>query len=359
MTAMLLMAALAVPSLPNFIPPPEGIGPEMLPVSGRAFGMGGTCVGLADSAALSAGNPAASAWADRTGVYFGGFFTRSDDPAWHGKSAFPYVSLLFPLPGRIVLSGYLAGRSQVSSSDTLYIDEFTGKYKWTGGLGEAYTGLSVRASDWLAFSLGGRCTFGKVVSDVVLTREMPGPFLPLNYTYRDDARFLPAWGIMLGMFLNSDLFDFGFSVTTDRTGELELTRDFMATGSDSTVESYTIPGELSLGVSIRPVSRIVLAGDIFIRKRLTLLDASVDDGTTLSVGAEADLGRGVAARGGLSFTSGLWRDGSVRYSAGGSYSFGDGRARVDIGVGHEVWDDDRSETSLFVCLWAAERWLGR
>jgi hypothetical protein len=328
-------------------------------MSGRSFGMGGVCVGLADSASLSAGNPAASAWTGKTGIYFGGAFTRSDDPAWQGTASFPYVSILMPMPGRVVLSGYLAGRSQVSSADTLYLDGFKGVYEWRGGLGEAYAGASVRASEWLAFSLGGRCTFGKVVSDAVLTRELTGPYVPTDWTYRDDARFLPAWGVMVGAFLNTPRFDLGFSVTTDRTGDLELTRDFLSASSDSTEESYTIPGEVSLGVSFRPVDRVVVAGDLFLRKRLSLLGASVDNGSVISTGAEVDVGRGFSARAGLSLGEGLWRDGSLRYTAGGSYSFGDGRARIDLGIGHEVWEDDRTETTLFVCLWAAERWLGR
>ena len=79
----------------------------------------------------------------------------------------------------------------------------------------------------------------------------------------------------------------------------------------------------------------------------------------ISTGAEVDVGSGVSARAGVSFSEGLWRDGSVRYTAGGSYGFGGGRARIDLGVGHEVWDSERSETTLFVCLWASERWLGK
>ncbi len=359
MTILLLTAVVSAVSFPAFVPPPEGIGSETFSVSGRAFGMGGVNAGLTDSTSLSSANPAASAWADRTGVYFGGVFRRGDDPAWDGRPAFPYLSILFPLPGRVVLSGYFAGKSQVSSRDTLSVDEFIGKYHWTGGLGEAYTGVSVLASEWLAFSLGGRCTFGNVTSDVQLSKELPGPLEPLNYTYRDDARFLPSWGAMLGMFINTPSLDLGFAITTDRSGDLEIARDYLATGSDSTSEGYTIPGELSVGLSVRPLSRLTLAADLFVRKRLTILEASVDNGTVISTGAEVNLGNGFAARGGYSVMNGLWRDGSVRYTVGGSYSFGGGRARVDIGIGHEIWDDDLGETSLYVCLWASERWLGR
>jgi hypothetical protein len=362
MTSLLLLASalVAAPApLPEFLPPPEGIGPEILPLSGRAFGMGGACVGLADTAALCAGNPAASAWTEKTGIYFGGTFSSSDDPAWNGRSSFPFVSAMLPIPGRIVLSGYLAGRSQVESSGSMLLDGYRGTYEWSGGLGEAYAGFSVRAADWLAFSLGARCTYGKVVSDAVLTGDLSGPQAPLRWTYRDDANFHPSWGVMLGAFLNTEAVDLGFSVTTDRTGTLEIARDFLTAATDTTLASYTIPGELSIGVSVRPVRRVVVAGDLFVRKRLTLLDSSVDDGTTLSAGTEVDLGSGFSARGGVAFTDGLWRDGSTRYTAGGSYSFGDGRARIDAGLGYELWDEDRSETSLFVCLWAAERWLGR
>ncbi len=55
--------------------------------------------------------------------------------------------------------------------------------------------------------------------------------------------------------------------------------------------------------------------------------------------------------------SGLWRDGATRYTAGAGYSFGGGRASLDLSAGWETWGDDLSETTVYATLWASENWL--
>ena len=59
---------------------------------------------------------------------------------------------------------------------------------------------------------------------------------------------------------------------------------------------------------------------------------------------------------------GLWRDGASTFTAGGGYSFSEGRAGIDIAAGYPYWRDVqdifREETVLSISLWATEKWLG-
>lgn len=347
---------------PGFIPPPQGVGDEILPLNARSFAMGGISAGLEGDTRFSLLNPAASAWTLSSGVNFGGRYSVGDVDAWSDRLGFPDASILVPLPWGIVLSGAIEGRSRLSEEDYLSFPEYNGHYEWSGGLAESYAGFSLRATDWLAVSLGGRCTFGNIVADVTLAPVDPEPPIPVNTVYRDDASLRQAWGGVLGVMVNTSGFDLGFSVSTDREGDIEVFRDYSGHGEDSLSQKYSIPGELTAGISFRPVPRLLLGADIYSRKALNILESRTDAGTVFSAGIEYDIGLGLTARAGYSLMSGLWRDGATSLRAGAGYSFSDGRAGVDLAAGYQYWknelDAEMDETVLIVSFWATERWLG-
>lgn len=356
---VLLLALLSQQSdYPGYLPPPEGIGSEMLPLTSRSLAMGGIECCVRSDDGLSILNPAASAWAPSAGLGVTLDYTEGDRPARDGEMFFPQVSFLFPLPGRVVLSGALVGRSMVLSEDTLKVGDYVGDYDWSGGTGETYTGLSVVACDWLSFSVGGRCFFGGINSDVSLYENAVGPQIPLNWRYRDDGYLGPAWGLMAGTMIHSDYLGLGMSITTDRSGRLEVRRNYLGYGTDTTLtESYSVPGEASLGLSVRPLRRVVVGTSYYYRKALNLLESRTPDGSVMGFGTEVDLGKGFAGRAGYSVVEGLWSDGCSRWSLGGSYLFSGDRARIDLSLGRSSMEDGGSETSFSLTLWGSENWL--
>ncbi len=352
------IAFIAAGAYPDFLPAPSGIGGEMLPLSTRSLGMGGTCSGVLDTAGLCFSNPAASAWASRAGIIWQAALRNGDDPATDGKMAFPMLSAVLPLPHGLVLSGGISQRSRLFATDTLTAGEdYRASYLWHGGLSEAEACVSILASDWLSFGLGARSSFGSVRSDVALRGFQPGPGAPLSTEFADEALFRPCWGLLASTFIRTRYFELGASLITDRSGDIDINRDFAgSTETESSTELYTIPGEVNLGASIEPVPWLTLAADLHSRKALTLPGARVDRGSVVSAGAEAANGR-FAVRAGYSFMDGLWRDGTDRYSLGAGYTFAGGRAGVDLAVTRDICDDF-SETGVFVSLWASEDWRG-
>ncbi|MFO8183463.1 MAG: hypothetical protein R6U39_04755 [Candidatus Aegiribacteria sp.] len=361
-----LIAALSGIFSVDYLPPPDGIGSEILAINTRSLGMGGVCVGIPNSSDFTMLNPAASAWTLEGGVAFTGRYSESDDAAWDNRLGFPMVAALIPLPGRVVITGAIEGRSRIDTG-LEGIDaggDHTGNFTWSGGLAEAYAGASVRASDWLGLSLGGRSTFGNIRSDVELISRDSVPPIPINSIYRDDARFRMAWGAVAGLLINTDRFGLGLSISTDRKGTLRVERAFSLTEvADSTSSFYTIPGEVSAGLSFRPVGELLVGMDIFGRKAMNVMGSRTEGGTIYSVGAELDAGGGIQPRCGYSYMDGLWRDGAQTLSAGAGYSFNRGTAGLDLAVGYSYWrdfqDSFREETVLSVSLWASEKWLGR
>ncbi|MCD4775339.1 MAG: hypothetical protein K8S15_04720 [Candidatus Aegiribacteria sp.] len=349
----------------DYLPPPDGIGSEILPLNTRSFGMGGVCVGVPDSTGFSMLNPAASAWTLDGGVCFGGKYSEGDVKAWDNQLGFPMISAFVPLPGGIVISGAIDGRSRLDSElQEAVSDNYTGEFTWSGGIVETYTGISISANDWLALSFGGRCSFGNILSDITLIPSDSISPIPINSVYRDDARLRMAWGGTFGILVNTDRFGLGFSISTDRKGTLEVNRDFLTSGSpDSSSSIYSLPGEITAGISFRPVERLLLGVDIYSRKVLNILGSCTDDGSVYSVGAEVNVGNGLLTRCGFSYMDGLWRDGAETFSAGAGYSFSEGRAGIDIAAGYQYWrgvqDRFQEETVLCVSLWATEKWLGR
>jgi hypothetical protein len=347
---------------PGFVPPPHGMGDELLPLNPRSFAMGGVSAGLAEPVRFSLLNPSASGWAEASGICLGGRYADSDVEAWNGTLGFPTASLQVPLPWGLVLTGAIDARSRLQETGNMVFEDFRGSFDWSGGLEESYAGLAFRACDWFAVSLGGRCTFGNIIADVTLTPMDPGPPVPVNTVYRDDASFRQAWGGQVGVMVNTQVLTLGLSVTTDREGTLDVLRDYSGHGSDSLTQSYGIPGELAAGLSARPLEWLVLGTDIYTRKALNILDSRMDGGSIISAGMEADLGSGLAARAGFNTMSGLWRDGARTITAGGGYSFAGGQGGIDFSAGCQYWRDDqdayRDETILFFSLWATERWLG-
>ncbi len=348
----------------DYLPAPDGIGSEILPLNCRSYGMGGVCTGVQDTTGFSLLNPAASAWTLAGGISLGGRYSEGDIEAWDNQFDFPTVSAVVPIPGGIVLSGCIDGRSRINSELEMDVgNDYAGEFTWTGGLVETYAGLSVRTSDWLAFSVGGRCSFGNILSDVKLTStELITPTSDSS-VYRDDARFRMAWGGVFGILLNTDRFGLGFSISTDRKGTLDVNRDFLSNSdADSSSSLYSLPGEISLGISFRPTERLLLAADIYSRKALDILSSKTDPGTVYSAGAEIYAGNGISLRSGYSFMDGLWRDGASTFTAGGGYSFNEGRAGVDIAAGYQYWrdiqDSFQEETVLSISIWATEKWLG-
>ncbi|MEN8208952.1 MAG: hypothetical protein ABFR50_06850 [Candidatus Fermentibacteria bacterium] len=348
----------------DYLPPPDGIGSEILPLNSRCFGMGGVCTGVPVGNDFSMLNPAASAWTLAGGISLGGRYSAGDVEAWDDQLGFPAVSAFVPLPGGIVISGAIDGRSRIDSELQMEVsDEYEGSFSWTGGLVETYTGLSLATSDWLAFSVGGRCSFGNILSDVTLTQTALITPASDSSVYRDDARFRMAWGGVFGIFVNTDRFGLGFSISTDRKGTLEINRDFFSNAeADSSSSMYSLPGEVSAGISFRPIERLLIAADIYSRKVLSIFDIQTDPGSVYSVGAEVYAGKGISIRSGFSYMDGLWRDGAETFTAGGGYSFNEGRAGVDIAAGYQYWrdvqDNFQEETVLSISLWATEKWLG-
>jgi hypothetical protein len=348
----------------DYLPPPDGIGAEILPLNAKSLGMGGVCTGIANGTGFSILNPAASAWALDGGVFFGSRYSEGDIKAWDNQLGFTDISALVPLPGGVVISGAVDSRSRIDADfQGAVSDTYFGEYSWSGGIIEAYTGASLRANDWLAFSLGGKCSFGNILSDVTLTYTDSVPPFPINSEYRDDARFRMAWGGVFGMIINTDRFGFGFSISTDRSGNLEVNRDFLLTGeSDSSSSRYSIPGELSAGISFRPADRILIGMDIYSRKALNVLGSKTEEGSVYSAGVEVNAGNGISARSGFSYMDGLWRDGSSAFTVGAGYSFSDGRAGIDVAAGYQYWNDiqDRfhENTAFSISLWVTEKWLG-
>jgi len=348
----------------DYQPPPDGLGSEILPFSTRSFGMGGVCAGIPDNAGFSMCNPAASAWTLDGGLNFRGRYSEGAGDAWDNRFGFPAISALVPLPGGIVLTGAIDSRSRVDSELQEDVgDDFTGEFTWSGGLVDAYAGVSVKTTDWLAISAGGRSSFGNILSDITLIYTDTVPPIPVNSVYRDDARFRMAWGGVLGILINTDRFGLGFSISTEREGTLEISRDFLSTGlSDSSTSTYSVPGELTAGVSFRPIERLLIGLDLYKRKALNILDSHTDEGSVYSIGTEIDIGDGLSARSGYNHMNGLWRDGADTFTIGAGYDFSDGTAGVDIAAGYQYWRDVQNrfqeETVICISLWATEKWLG-
>jgi len=348
----------------DYLPPPDGIGSEILPLNSRSYGMGGVCTGVPGSTGFSMLNPAASAWILAGGISLGGRYSEGDVKAWDNQLGFPAVSAFVPIPGGIVISGAIDGRSRIDTELQMDVsDDYAGKFSWTGGLVETYTGLSVRTSDWLAFSVGGRCSFGNILSDVTLTQTALITPTSDSSVYRDDAHFQMAWGGVFGILVNTDRFGLGFSISTDRKGTLEVNRDFLASSeADSSTSMYSLPGEVSAGISFRPIERLLIGVDIYSRKIMNILDIQTDPGTVYSAGAEVYAGNGISFRSGFSYMDGLWRDKASTFTAGAGYSFSEGRAGVDIAAGYQYWrdiqDSFQEETVLSISIWATEKWLG-
>jgi len=354
---ILLSAALASGGPPDFVPPPGGIGCEYLMLTVRGAGMGGVEGCYPEPTALSYMNPSTSAWAANTGLSASLGYAESDLESRDGRTRIPGLAVIFPVPGGITLTGGLAERSSFSCADTLSIDGFQGDYSWEGGTGDGYFGLAVRANPHLSFSLGSRFLFGNLRSDILLSRDSVGTIVPLTWKYRDDLYLRPAWGVQLGTAFSQGPVSFGASFTTDRTGNLELERDFISSiGRDTTqTETYTIPGEGYAGLAVRPVDMLQVGVSYFRRKTLNLLGSKTDEGEVLGFGAEAGLLPSFSVRAGVSSMSGLWRDGATTYGGGLSYTLPGNRAVLDVAVTHEVWDGN-GETSVRLGFWGSERW---
>ncbi len=343
---------------PSFLPPAGGAGSEAGFPGARAYAMGGTAAGIPDSCTVSISNPAASGWAPVTGLTWGVAGTSGDDRNRTGKTYFPHVSLVFPIPWGVTLSGSISSMSRLSA-DTLFAMEGThGEGRWSGGLTEGWVGATVRAGNSLAFALGGRSLFGGMQGEFITCPDtIPGPQMPLLTEYRDDVVFTPSAGLLFGAFLNTGGFGAGVSVTTDRRGNLDILRDHVGEARADTTMRYTVPGDLTAGVSVRPTGRLLLAADLCLRKKLRLLDTEVQAGNVCSGGVEYSATPRLFLRAGVSRADGLRRDGAVRYTAGAGYSFGGGRASLDVSAGWETWGDGLSETTVYATLWASENWL--
>ena len=162
--------------------------------------------------------------------------------------------------------------------------------------------------------------------------------------------------------MNTDRFGLGFSISTDRKGTLDRNRDYVSYDPDSSSQMYTVPGELSAGISFRPVERLLIGFDIFSRKSFEVFDSRTDSGTIISAGSEVYIGSGLTARTGYSHMNGLWRDGADRFTAGIGLVFGNGSAGIDLSTGYQFWkniqNEFQKETVVFISLWATEKWLG-
>jgi len=360
--AFLALVLVSAGDYPGFVPPPNGTGDEILAASPRSFAMGGISAGLRDPVRFPLLNPAASGWALESGICLGGRYAEGDAEAWSGFLGFPNASLVIPLPWNLTLTGAIASRSRLLESADRIFEDYKGRIEWSGGLEESYAGVTFRGTDWLAVSLGGRCTFGSIVADVTLTPFDPGPPVPVNTVYRDDASLGQAWGGQLGLMIGTPAVSLGFSVTTDREGIVDVRRDYSGEGSDSLSMAYEIPGEIAAGASVRPVGWLLVGADVFTRKALNLLGSRMEGGSVVALGMEADLGSGFAARAGYNRMHGLWRDSARTLTAGGGYAFDGGHGGIDVAAGFQSWTDslgaDRGETVFSFSLWATESWLG-
>ncbi len=344
---------------PEFQPPSCGIGAETAGGGVRAFSMGGVSAGVPDSNMVSGANPAASAWAGNTGLSWGTKVRETEDTAWSGASAFPDVSVIMPLPLDLQFSAFLSNRSRINREDSVVFNNGSGTIKWTGGSGESYLGITARVSDHLAFSMGGKCFFGSAMGDAVTFPNNPGTQVPISSSYRDDLSFSPSWGPVFGAFINAERFSAGFSIVTDRSGDLMVQRDYMGNSSADTTSHYSVPGELSAGVSAQIHPRALIGVDFFARKALNLLGHTTEEGSFIASGLEFDPGLGLRVRGGFRAMNGLWRDGASRYSGGIGYLIAGGKASLDVGASYETWGADESETVVFASIRISENWLGR
>ncbi|MCP4646554.1 MAG: hypothetical protein GY852_02315 [bacterium] len=321
--------------------------------------MGGITAGVPDSNMVSGANPASSAWAINTGLSWGSKVRETSDLAWSGASSFPDVSLIMPLPLGLQVAATLSSRSRINSEDLIVSDNLSGSIKWTGGAGESYFGLAARASDNLAFSLGGKCFFASAMGDAVTSPTNPGDVVPVSSYFRDDLSFSPSWGPFLGAFLNTKYFAAGLSIVTDRSGELEIHRSYVGGGSADSTTRYTVPGEFTAGISSQLHPQILVGIDFFARKALTLLEHTTEEGSYIASGFEITPLSSFRIRGGYRTMDGLWRDGASRFSGGIGYLIAGGKASLDLGVSHETWGTDESETVVFASIRTSENWLGR
>ncbi len=344
---------------PGFQPPSCGIGAETAGGGVRAFSMGGVSAGVPDSAMISGANPAASAWAVNTGLSWGTKVRETDDTAWSGASAFPDISVIMPLPLRLQFSAFLSNRSRINAEDSIVFDGGSGTVNWTGGSGESYLGLTTRASDHLSFSVGGKCFFGSAMGDASTSPDDPGTVMPVASDYRDDLSFSPSWGMFIGTFMNTEFLSAGVSIVTDRSGNMEIQRDYMGNSSADSTLKYSIPGELYAGVSARIHPRFIVGVDYYARKALHLLGSTTEEGSYIASGLEYSAGLGFHLRGGYRTIDGLWRDGGSRFSGGIGYDIAGGKASFDIGASYETWGSDLSETVVFASIRTSENWLGR
>ncbi|MCK5786832.1 MAG: hypothetical protein KAH54_09790 [Candidatus Sabulitectum sp.] len=344
---------------PGFQPPSCGIGAETAGGGVRAFSMGGVSAGTADSSMVSGANPAASAWAVNTGFSWGMKARETEDLAWSSASAFPDISVIMPLPLDLHFSASLSNRSRMNREDTIVFDNGSGTIQWTGGSGESYVGVTARVSEQLAFSLGGKCFFGSAMGDAETSPYNPGTVVPVTTTYRDDLSFSPSWGPVFGAFMNTKYLSAGFSIVTDRAGELTVQRHYMGNSTADTTFNYSVPGELTAGVSAHIHPRVLVGVDYFARKKLSLLGSTTEEGSYLASGIEISPSASFRIRGGYRTMNGLWRDGASRISGGVGYILHRGIASMDLGVGYETWGADESETVLFVSIRVSENWLGR
>lgn len=347
----------------EFQPPPGGIGDEFFPVYARSLGMGYTGAGVADSTTFFQMNPAASAWIKKAGISFNIFREYGDiSEALEEKTTFPLFSAAFPLPGGIVLSGSVSGRSSILESS--YVDStdafppWTAEYDWSGGVNEAYIGISVKTAPWLAFSLGSINTYGDIRSDVNV--HMPGlqPDEEDTLIWVDESRLKTASGVVFGFHANTSFFSLGGSITTDRSSEIETQRMFTEGERETLHNRVYIPGEGLIGISIRPHRSFIVAADYHFRKSLTLLERETDEGSIFGLGTEVVLNEYLKLRCGYSAMDGLWRDGSRTYTIGGGYTFSAGKARIDIAYGYEDWNN-LHEHKVMTTFWIGDNWLGQ
>jgi hypothetical protein len=344
---------------PGFQPPSCGIGAETAGGGVRAFSMGGVSAGMPDSTMVSSANPSTSAWAVNTALSWGTKVRDTRDLSWSGASAFPDISMIVPLPYHIQFSALLSNRSRINRKDTIVFETGSGTVDWSGGSAESYMGLTTRVSEHLAFSLGGKCFFGSALGDAVTKLNNPGQQAALSSSYRDDLAFSPAWGAVFGAFMNTDYLSAGVSIVTDRSGDLNVQRDYAGNSSADTTSNYSVPGELYAGLSMRIIPRLAIGLDFYSRKALNLLGKTTEAGSFAASGFEVDAGSGFCVRGGFRAMSGLWRDGATMYTGGFGYTVSGGKASFDIGASYETWGTDQSETVVFASVMASENWLGR
>ncbi|PIE51129.1 hypothetical protein CSA37_13290 [Candidatus Fermentibacteria bacterium] len=358
MTLSLLLSALTMFSgfYPEFQTPSRGIGSETTGGGVRAFSMGGVSAGIPDSNMVSLANPAAAAFTPNTGFAWGSKFRDTPDPDWTDASVFPEVSVIMPLPLGLQFSALLSDRSRLVVEDQIQFENGSGEINWFGSTAESYLGLTVKASESLAFSAGGRCFFGSAHGDAVVLIDTPGPYLPITSQYRDDISLFPSWGITAGAFFTKGIISGGASITTDRDGSMDLHRDYIGSREADTTYRYSVPGEFNAGISARIHPQVLIGVDYFARKALKLLGSPTEAGSWTAAGAEYLPGSGFRIRGGVRTMDGLWRDGAIRYSGGIGYDLGGGAAAIDAGVSWESWSE-QSETVLFIGLRASENWL--